>query len=536
MDDEQKQQIKYSLLRTSRTLGQQPDRMAQVSGEIHAEANLRGADLRGKNLRGADLRKARLEGAHLEGAHLEGAHLEGAFLEGAHLEGAHLEGAYLEGAHLEGAFLIRAYLEGAHLERAHLERADLTQVNLQDAYLGGAFLNGTILREAYLEGAHLEGAILRNAQLENAHLERVNLENADMFRTDFTEAYLEDAVLFGANLTEANLGEAHLERADLRSTELIRAFLQGAHLEGADLRGADLEGADMIKTNLRGAQLDKKSLTREQMKQIIKEDARKMKQSEGRMMGLQLNKSSARLSSLTWTKNGNGIIINIPRKLLQLNNKSSPDFKPLYDQFMGIDLDGIFGFQFIGENASEVTDSTRIVFNKLLTVYIHLFFVNERGFILLKIGVNMQQLYQNTDQIIKLAKAANSQIQLKINPKLIDFLSLSNPPGSIAAKQNFNKVYANFKNQINALKKSKNPSNFSKFLLINNTLPENLDTVNRELKAEILFRKTLSDFGFTSMGQYKNMELFIKNFWNKSNKINVLKNGQQVKLNLFVSE
>jgi uncharacterized protein YjbI with pentapeptide repeats len=531
MDDEQRQQIKYSLLRTSRTLGQQPDRMAQVSGEIHAEANLRGADLRGKDLRGVDLRKAHLEDAQLEGAYLEGAHLEGAFL--------------------EGAFLIRAYLEGAHLEGAHLERADLTQVNLQDAHLEGAFLNGTILREAYLEGAHLEGADLRYAHLENAHLERVELQNANMFRTNLSEAYLEDAVLFEAILTEAFLGGAHLERADLRNTKLISAFLEGAHLEGADLRGAHLQKAYMTKTNLRGAQLDKKSLNMEQKKQIIMGDARDMKQSEGRMKELQLNKSSARSSSLTWDKNGNGIIINIPRKLLQLNNKSSPDFKPLYDQFMVIDLDGIFRFQFRSENASEVTDLTKIVFDKLLTVYIHLFFVNVREFILLKIGVNMQQLYQNTEQIIKLAKATNSQIKLKINRELIEFLSLPNPPESIATRQNFNTLYANFKTKINAFKKSKNPSNtpsntpsnFSKFLLINNTLrPKinvlsgNLDTVNRELKAEILFRKTLSDFGFTSMEQYKNMALFIKDFWNKPNKINALKNGQQVKLDLFVSE
>jgi hypothetical protein len=92
----------------------------------------------------------------------------------------------------------------------------------------------------------------------------------------------------------------------------------------------------------------------------------------------------------------------------------------------------------------------------------------------------------------------------------------------------------------------KNTQNFnvSNFLMNNTLKPHinavqgNLDAVNRRLKEEILFRKTVNSLGFKSWEQYHNMALFIKAFWNTSNenKITDTKNRRQVKLDLFVPE
>jgi len=235
-------------------------------------------------------------------------------------------------------------------------------------------------------------------------------------------------------------------------------------------------------------------------------------------------------------------VIRIGKKLLEptanSSNKSCPSFMPLYKKIMATNLDGAFRFEFKGQNAIDLTGLTRIVFDRLLPVYTNLFFEKNRGdeFILLNENVDMDLLNQHTSQIIKLAKSAHSQIQLRINPEVLGFLSLPNPPESIATRQNFNELYANFKALIN--KSGNNVSNY----LMNNTLQAqinavngNLDKINRALKEEILYRKTISSFGFTSWVQYHNMALFIKTFWNTSNKnkVTVTKNGRQFTLDLF---
>jgi len=254
---------------------------------------------------------------------------------------------------------------------------------------------------------------------------------------------------------------------------------------------------------------------------------------------------SANNSGLTFYMNNGTTVIEIGKKLLEpksnSSNKSCPSFMPLYKKIMDTNLDGPFRFEFQGQNAIDLTGLTRIVFDRLLPIYTDLFFEKDRGdeFILLNKNVNIDLLNRHTSQIIKLAKAAHSQIQLRINPKVIEFLSLPNPPQSITSKKNFNKLYADFKSLINS--SGNNVSNF----LMNNTLKPaikasqgNLGAVNRNLKAEILFRKTVNDFGFTSWEQYHNMALFIKAFWNTSNenKITVTKNRREVRLDLFASD
>ena len=65
---------------------------------------------------------------------------------------------------------------------------------------------------------------------------------------------------------------------------------------------------------------------------------------------------------------------------------------------------------------------------------------------------------------------------------------------------------------------------------------ENFNALNSRLKSEILFRKTLTDYGFISWKQYENMATFIKTFWNDSNKLRYHNKGRNVEVPLFSCE
>jgi uncharacterized protein YjbI with pentapeptide repeats len=566
---------------------------ANLEGAYLKKANLTGANLRGVILTGAHLQETDFEGAilswtNLRGADLTGADLTYADLTGAdltdailneeelseiqkiqirqsehsrrileeiraisdisnlkqrqnqlgrlELRGANLNYANLEGAHLEEANLTQAFLQGAYLRGAHLERANLSSANLERAHL----------EEAHLEGAYLIGAFLEEADLRRAFLQRARLDAADLREAHLERAFLQEANLGGALLIETYLTEANLERAHLEEAHLEEANLTRVDLTNADLRGAYLRGA-----NFTEAILTNVILSDEQRAQIAASNQARQNQIAASVHPSSLallNQSisaSADNPALTFSRNQYGrniTVINVPPELLKPKNNSGNSFMPLYEQVMVIDLDSSFRFQFQGQNAHDLTGLTRIVFDKLLPVYTKLFFRKSGEFMLLKENVVMVLLNQHTNQIIKLAKAANAQIQLEINPELIEFLSLKNPPESIATRQNFNTLYAKFKSQINRLKEGDPNLNVSNYLINKSLKPQinaaegKLETLNRALKEEILFRKTLSDFGFTSIEQYHNMAVFIKNFWNISNrnKITVQKQGRDVRLDLFV--
>jgi uncharacterized protein YjbI with pentapeptide repeats len=465
------------------------------------------------------------------GANLVGIDLSFRVIIGVNLMGANLRRVNLEESNLEGA-----NLEGANLKIVNLYKANLTDANLNESSLKQSNLSEAILIRATLIDADLQNVDLRRADLTRANLIETNLQRADLTRTNLTSADLTGADLTGANLTEANL-----QRADLTRANLTRANLTGADLTGADLTGADLTGAiltrailtNVILSDLQREQIEASNLAREQQQ---------LADSAFPSSLALLNQSisaSADYPALTFSRNQYGRIINIPPELLKPKNnsanKSCPSFMPLYKQVMVIDLDGSFRFQFQGQNSHDLTGLTRIVFDKLLPVYTNLFFRKSGEFMLLKENVDMDLLNQHTNQIIKLAKAANAQIQLEINPELIEFLSLENPRDNIGNNQNFNNLYASFKAQINL-----SGNNVSNYLLNNSLKPEinaakgNLNAVSRALKKEILFRKTLNGFGFTSFDQYHNMAVFIKTFWNTSNKITAQKQGREVRLDLFV--
>jgi uncharacterized protein YjbI with pentapeptide repeats len=531
--------------------------MSSENLNIGPGADLRGAHLEGRDLRGVHLEEAQLNRAFLQGAHLEGAHLEGADLRGVHFEGADLRGVHLEGAHLErvnlkGAHLEGAYLEGIHLfwarlERAHLEGAHLEHAWLHEANFTGAILISANLTDAYLYSTNLTIANLSEANLTGANLTRANLTGADLSGANLTGINLTSADLSRANLTGANLTGADLSRANLTGANLTGANLTGANLTTANLTGADLSGANLTRADINGVDLNYT-----QREQIRVADVQRQQIAAPRFdrQGRNRNRSRSISSSFQQMPSDASRTIIIRRELHRPRNlgsgrrnnfssNSCPDFKDLYDFIMRQDLNGIFRFKFEDIGVVDLAGLTRQVFDKILPVYVHLFFI-ERGienFILLKEDVDMDVLNEQTMQLKKLAKAAHAQIILRINPEVIGLLSEKNPKESIALSENFNRLYSNLKDRIAEV--STWGENMSGYLVKNNGNQENISLENineltREVKAEIILRKRLYDLGFTSWVQYSKMALLIKRFWNTSNG-NKVCNGQ-VRLDLFATD
>jgi len=238
----------------------------------------------------------------------------------------------------------------------------------------------------------------------------------------------------------------------------------------------------------------------------------------------------------------------IPRYLDKKHNNSSvnescPDYTELFNFIMQNKLSDNFKFVFQGEDPrlEDLAGLSRQVFDKILPVYVNNFFEkSDDDFILFREKLKPDDITYVTEQLIKLAKAAHAQIQLKINPRVIELLSKPNLKKNISARPNFKELYNNFKKKVNNSKKEDPSFNVSNYLLkpIINASKGNLDALNEDIKAEILFRKTLNELGFKSLEQYDNMATFIKSFWNKSNKNKVThsKNGRTFEVDLFIPE
>jgi hypothetical protein len=264
--------------------------------------------------------------------------------------------------------------------------------------------------------------------------------------------------------------------------------------------------------------------------------------------------ASANDSGLNIFRNQFGII-KIKKKYLQPTrnsaNKSCPNFMPLYEKIMAIDLNGQFRFEFEGQNAIDLTGLTRIVFDILLPIYTNLFFEkSKKSTFILKKNVDINLLFEHTNQIIKLAKAAQSQIVLGIDPKLIDLL-LSSDLKKYYNSNKKNKFEKNY-DYINLTIEHNNSfdelNNNETFLRINKNKNKNRviyrykKEQNQEIKnmllREIRLRRFLVEFGFSSWEDVQNMYIFIQQFWNESNdnKIIFYKNGKPVIFDLFVFE
>ena len=483
-----------------------------------------------------------LVGANLRGQDLQGVHFFQKNLKGAHLERAHLEEAYLIEANLKNAKLIDAYLNNANLTNAKLQNADLRGAVLKGAILGGANLTNAKLQKQQLSNMFLRGAIL-----EEAHLENANLRQSDLVNVNLIKAHLEGAFLIKADLRYADLREADLTNADLRKADLTNADLTGADLTNANLTGAYLEGVDFTEVILNDKQ-------RRQIEVSINEKFKNPKKF-GPFKYLQKYLDKPHLEESNWLSDGfsNSTSSDSPtptptpnrknfsRQLVPAPNSKpsvlanyrtntsnkisiSPNFlsnnKDLYNLIMVIDLPENFKFQLEGENriTSKDNNLTKIIFDKLLSFYTDKYFIKNKDkseFILLREDINFDELYNNTLKLIKIAKAAQSDIKLNINPEIIQLLLSEDPKKTIGNRKNYNTLFANVKSKL----KNKDVKNMSQSFM-NNLLEfifiikdtKNLDKLPKKFKIELVFRRILNEYGFTSWEQYIDMAEFINNF------------------------
>ena len=487
-----------------------------------------------------------LVGANLRGQDLKGVHFFQKNLKGAHLERAHLEEAYLIEANLKNAKLIDAYLNNANLTNAKLQNADLRGAVLEGAILGGANLTNAKLQKQQLSNMFLRGVIL-----EEAHLENANLRQSDLVNVNLIKAHLEGAFLTNANLRYADLREADLTNADLREADLTNADLRKADLTNADLTGADLTNANLTGAYLEGVDFTEVILNDKQRRQIEVSINEKFKNPKkfGPFKYLQKYLDKPHLEESNWLSDGfsNSTSSDSPtptpnrknfsRQLVPAPNSRpsflansrintsnkiniSPNFlsnnRDLYNLIMDIDLPENFKFQLEGEKSSTSRDLTKIIFDKLLSFYTDKYFIKNKDkleFILLRKDVNFDELYNNTLQLIKIAKAAKSDIKLNINPEIIQLLLSEDPKKTIGNRKNFNTLFANVKSKL----KNKSVKNMSESFM-NNLLKfiikdtKNLDQLAKTFKIELAFRRILNEYGFTSWEQYIDMAEFIKIF------------------------
>lgn len=217
-------------------------------------------------------------------------------------------------------------------------------------------------------------------------------------------------------------------------------------------------------------------------------------------------------------------------------NQSCPNFNDLYKKIMGENLSASFKFEYKGQKGKDYGGLSRDIFDKLLPTYTSRFFTSiekNHNFLILKKKEDMSQpnleklLDFETNQMIALAKAANSLIFLRINPRLLKLLQ------SKSLKEYFNNSKINSENSenlknlydyINWFTSQNNNNTNNKTFLVDNTAnskiiikrfkEEKNENLKKILKSEIRLRKFAIDCGFETWEQLDYMSRFIKKFWN----------------------
>jgi len=427
----------------------------------------------------------------------------------------------------------------------NLRRRDLRIIDLSNNNFIGADLTGANLKKKNFTGKNFTKAKLIDANLERAKLSKANLSNTTSTNANFTDANLTEAILqesflFKANLTRATLIKANLEGAYLSTANLTKAILIGANLTkanltrailiDANLEGANLEGAILIGANLTGANLSGVILSEIQKKQIIRESEIQIIQSfpprlPGNLVNNQFVSQRPRRELLA------SPLIIIPKNKLNLQNSadgSCPNYNDLYDFILDQDLTLGFQFRYIGQMVIDEGGARRDIFEKLLPIYTHRFFESiesNNDCVILRNNIDMEIFIEETLQMIRLAKAANIPIFLKIHEKLLSLLSSDKYKEYFNNnKKNFEKLYKNVSLYINSNNNSYNKlTDNSAFLRKKNNndiinlykKEQNKDTKNI-LRKEIRLRKFLVGIGFKTWKQFKNMYYF----FNKIVKLN----------------
>lgn len=235
----------------------------------------------------------------------------------------------------------------------------------------------------------------------------------------------------------------------------------------------------------------------------------------------------------------NNCHILIPSEFIQTSRTSEDcqNLKLLYDFIMQQNLcNGNFFIKYQNESGIDSGGLKRECFDKILKFYTFLYFQEieiNNSYLILKKNIDMNRLMHDTQQLILFAKAAESKIFLRIDPRLIELFLSSNPREFINnnKKNTFQNLYNFFEKEISSVPEEYN-SSLSNYLIKNNNNSENFKTkisqklittkiseLDKSIKKEILFRRFAMLCGFETWEEFNTMLLFILNFWNSSNEV-----------------
>lgn len=233
----------------------------------------------------------------------------------------------------------------------------------------------------------------------------------------------------------------------------------------------------------------------------------------------------------------------IPKTLLNpvKNSKNScPNFNGLYKFIMMQNLSGRFFFKYEGPNRRVIDygGPKRDVFDKLLPVYTNNFFKeieDNEDYVILRESIDMETLFQETEQLILLARASETKIFLKIDPILLSLFVESHKYllryFNNNKRNRFSKLYMEFNKYIEhstnntcLLKNKKSTREFIKNFKSQELKNEELknEELKKTLEQEIRIRRFAITRGFTDINQFSNMKDFIKKFYNISPEVSVI--------------
>jgi WD40 repeat protein len=226
--------------------------------------------------------------------------------------------------------------------------------------------------------------------------------------------------------------------------------------------------------------------------------------------------------------------IKIPSKFSTPTKNSCPNFRDLYYSFMKTELPLNFIFKFEGQTGFDAGGLSKMVFDMIFKVYIHLFFekiVNNNDFLILKEDINLRQLITDTKKLMLLANASTAKICLKIDPELLELCKLGVTKDDLKKyftneKKQFEKFYKNISNAIfanNTFNELNNNKNFlrnkNKNKNKNNIVKQYKHAINAKndeiiesLKREIRLRRFAAKCGFKSWKQLENTIRFLHIF------------------------
>jgi len=566
---------------------------AILSGLNLTEKNLTRAKLRDANLEGANLTRAILIKVESTNGNFTDADLTEAILTEAILLNANLTRAILTSANLTKAYLYSATLTGADLTGANLTEANLTGANLTGADLTGADLTGANLTGAILTGVILTGAILTGANLSVVDLTGVNLTGVNlngvtlsqmqrqqiMSRVIPIEQRFQD-IMQSEMIRDRNPRSIYTFERPVRAYNQPRSISSSRVLVSNDLHRygpcMSVNGEQIYSSEpceiLRGRRInnshqeearpyetysiypnldssDNSGQQQRRMAQSINDSQRTANFREAlRRLSLPIQ------SREVWANNPSVVYSSAQRripirsgfefievsedklKLQKSSNGSCPLYNDLYDFVLSKDLSSNFRFRYSGKSVIDAGGVTRDIFEKLLPVYTHKFFVSietNNECVILRKDVDMKKFTKDTEKMIFLARAANTKIFLKIDPRLLSLLSSdkyleyfsNNKKESFADLYHFISLIIN--TNVNNYNVLVNNSAFLRNKNNNNIIRQYKTTTNAELKntlkREIRVRRILIEFGFKDWNQFFNMNDFFKNFIRRHNEIFLFK-------------